>query len=124
MPGKTASTSSYRSKTKPSTPHAVHNLTSSLSKVEKAIKAAVRKYQTMVRKEAKDSWGEAASSINVTFDYDTMVVHITSSHPDADMLENGSDNSPPKPVIRMAAIRAQEQLIPLITAHLVKVGLK
>ena len=124
MPGKTASTSSYRSKTKPSTPHAVHNLTSSLSKVEKAIKAAVRKYQTKVRKEAKDSWGEAASSINVTFDYDTMVVHITSSHPDADMLENGSDNSPPKPVIRMAAIRAQEQLIPLITAHLVKVGLK
>ena len=124
MPGKSASTSSYRSKTKPSTPHAVHNLTSSLSKVEKAIKAAVRKYQTKVRKEAKDSWGEAASSINVTFDYDNMVVHITSSHPDADMLENGSDNSPPKPVIRMAAIRAQEQLIPLITAQLVKVGLK
>ena len=124
MPGKTASTSSYHSKTKPSTPHAVHNLTSSLNKVEKAIKAAVRKYQTKVRKEAKDSWGEAASSINVTFDYDTMIVHITSSHPDADMLENGSDNSPPKPVIRMAAIRAQEQLIPLITAQLVKVGLK
>ena len=124
MTGKTASTSSYRSKTKPSTPHAVNSLITSLNKVEKAIKAAVRKYQTKVRKEAKDSWGEAASSINVTFDYDTMLVRITSSHPDADRLEHGSDNSPPKPVIRMAAIKAQEQLIPLITAQLVKVGLK
>jgi len=124
MPGKTASTSSYRSKTKPSTPYAVNNLITSLNKVEKAIKAAVRKYQTKVRKEAKYSWGEAAKTINVTFDYDNMVVHITSNHPDADMLEHGSDEFPPSPVIRMAAIKAQEELIPLIKTQLIKIGLK
>jgi hypothetical protein len=124
MPGKTASTSSYRSKTKASTPYAVNTLITSLSKVEKAIKAAVRRYQTKVRKEAKASWGDVAKTINVTFDYDTMVVHITSDHPDAELLENGSEEQPPRPVIRMAAIKAQEELIPLIKQQFTKIGLK
>jgi hypothetical protein len=124
MPGKTASTSAYSSKLKPSTPHAVHHLIVSLNKVEKAIKAAVRAYQRKVRKEAQKSWGDVAKTINVTFDYKTMLVNIYSNHPDADMLEHGSLESPPKPVIRMAAIEAQKDLIPLIKEQFIKIGLK
>lgn len=96
-----------------------------LKDVEKAIKAAVKQYQTNLRKEAASSWGdEVAKTIKVTFDVKSMVLTIKSDHPDAEILETGDSNTPPKPVLRSAAVKAQAELVPLIKEQFQKLGIK
>ena len=113
------------SSTKGVLPHAVANTMKALNDVEKAIKEAVKKYQTKIRKEAVSSWGaEIAKTIKVTFDSNSMTLTIKSDHPDAELLETGDSNMPPKPVLRSAAVKAQAELLPLIKEQFKKLGIK
>lgn len=104
-------------------PWAVHSLITNLEKFNSAVDQAVKEYQDVVRQEAAADWGEVADSIIVEFNKDTMSVNIFSEHPDATFLEYGTPEAPPTPVLRMAAIRAQEKLVPFIKKELSKVGL-
>jgi hypothetical protein len=114
-----------RSSTKGVIPHAMANTMKTLKDVEKAINAAVKKYQTKLRKDAVSSWGvEVAKTIKVTFNSDSMVLTINSDHPDAELLEAGDSENPPKPVLRSAAVKAQAELVPLIKEQFQKLGIK
>lgn len=126
MLGQTTSPMSLtRSSTKGVIPHAMANTMKTLKDVEKAINAAVKKYQTKLRKDAVSSWGaEVAKTIKVTFNYDSMVLTIKSDHPDAELLEAGDSENPPKPVLRSAAVKAQAELVPLIKEQFQKLGIK
>jgi len=111
------------SKPKPRMPWAVHSLISKLGEFHNAVDRAVAEYQKEVRQDAAADWGDVANTIIVEFDKEKMVVNIHSPHPDATLLEYGTPELPPAPVIRMASIRAQEKLVPLIKEELYKLGL-
>jgi hypothetical protein len=119
----TSSSDVQISKPKPRMPWAIHSWITRLEKFNDGIEKAVSKYQEEVRQEAAPNWGEVASTIVVEFDKKTMTVNIYSPHPDATHLEYGTPEVPPAPVIRMAAIRAQEKLIPFIKEEFAKIGL-
>lgn len=103
-------------------PHAVNNVIKTLENLEKAIQKSVNKYQKKVRKDAAAQWGDVASTIMVKFNPSTLSIDIYSDHPDANLLENGTPDTPPSPVLRVAAIRAQNDLVPLIKEHFKKMG--
>lgn len=103
-------------------PHAVNNIINTFENLEKAIQKSVVKYQKKVRKNAAAQWGDVASTIMVEFNPSTMSIEIYSDHPDANLLENGTPDTPPKPVIRVAALRAQDELVPMIKEHFKSMG--
>ena len=113
------------SSTKGVIPYAMANTIKTLKSVEKAINKAVKKYQTKLRKDAASSWGEAvANTIEVSFNSSSMTLTIKSDHPDAEILETGDSELPPKPVLRSAAVKAQAELVPFIKEQFQKIGIK
>lgn len=113
------------SSTKGVIPHAVANTMRSLKNVEKAIDKAVKKYQAKLRKDAVDQWGpEVAKTIMVIFNHDDMSLIIKSDHPDAELLETGNSEFPPRPFLRASAVKAQAELVPLIKEQFQKIGVK
>ena len=122
--GKTSSVlSSSRPKLKPSTPHAVNSLIEKLEKIDSIIDEAVKEYRKLIVEEARIQWGDLADTIMVSFNKDTMEVTVYSSATDSHYLEYGTPEITPSPVIRMAAINAQQNLVPLIKKRLSKIGL-
>jgi len=126
MPGQTAyPTSLTHSSTKGVVPHAMANVMKTLKEVEASINKAVKKYQTKLRKDAASSWGaDIAKTIKVTFDSKSMTLTIKSDHPEAELLESGDSENPPKPVLRSAAVKAQAELVPLVKEQFQKIGIR
>jgi hypothetical protein len=53
-----------------------------------------------------------------------MTLTIKSDHPEAELLESGDSENPPKPVLRSAAVKAQAELVPLIKEQFQKIGIR
>ena len=103
-------------------PVAVQQVLTKLDNLKHEIDKLVDAYREKVVKDAQLQWGEVANSIQITFDIDTRKLLVYSDDPIADILEHGTDEFAPAPVIRMAAVRAEHELAPKISKLFGQIG--
>lgn len=111
------------SRAKSGVPHAVNSLVSKLEKIDSVIESAIKEYRHSLVEDARYLWGDVADTIMVSYDKATMEVTIYSNSDDSFLLEYGTPDTPAAPVLRMAAVEAQQKLVPLIKNRLSKLGL-